>query len=215
VWIQHKSHMVGCTWLPSLTEKTIELATTLLMVTSHSHLHIHTLMHTFWVYWDKSVHSNDNLLKNGIGCISRFCIRKKRKFIDSCLPACDGTMISHSSLYITCTPSHISTTIIKFTHPQWVHLLVTKYTFFCYSLKVLKNKSKPNQPKSNHLLTTRTSKSKDGGAFALIMTSLISPFANSHQLTMARRETKGTVPQSSHHAAKCSLWEIKLIPSMI
>jgi hypothetical protein len=26
---------------------------------------------------------------------------------------------------------------------------------------------------------------------------------------MARRETKGTVPQSYHHAAKCSLWEIK------
>lgn len=176
--------------------------------------HTHTDAHFLGVQ-DKSVHTNDNLLKNGIGCISRFCIRKKEEIYRlCCLPACLWWDY-HISLYTTCTPSHISTTCSKFTHPQWVHLPITKYTFCCYSLKVLQNKTKPNQPKSNHLLTTRASKSKDGGAFTLIMMSLISLFANSHQLTMARRETKGTVPQSSHHAAKCSLWEIKLIQGMI
>lgn len=81
--------------------------------------HTHTDAHFLGVP-DKSVHTNDNLLKNGIGCISRFCIRKKRKFIDSaaCLLACDGTMISHISLYVTCTRSHISTTCSEFTHLQ-------------------------------------------------------------------------------------------------
>lgn len=76
--------MVGCIWLPSLIE-IIELATTLLMVTSHSHTH--TDAHFFGVQ-DKSVHTNDNLLKNGIGCISRFRIKIKRKFIifAACLP---------------------------------------------------------------------------------------------------------------------------------
>jgi hypothetical protein len=80
--------------------------------------HTHTDAHFLGVR-DKSVHTSDNLLKTGIGCISRFHIEKKRKFIISaaCLPAC-GTLISHISLYVTCIPSHISTTCGKFTHSQ-------------------------------------------------------------------------------------------------